>query len=139
MNAYSLQLYSNRKRAFCIEADIGFVKNGKFVVVEYDEERFSQLVSNVIASKKACKPEDVLRKAILIYVEAQEMATKYKNLRINESSLYNKWLDSIADSADFKKARFIALIRKKQETEKIKQARLMQSIINTYYSEHCKK
>lgn len=138
MSTFALHLYSSEKRAFCLGDDIGFVKNGKFVVVEYDEERFSQLVSNVIASKRACKPEDVLRKSLLIYIEAATIEKCHKKYRIYESAFYIKWLKIIADSEEFKKAKFIAIIRRKQELDQIKHARLMQTILNAYPA-HCKK
>ena len=138
MGSFSISMYSCQKQAYCLGENIGFVKNGKFKPIPYDEEAFSQIVNNVIAAKKCCKPEDVLRKALKIYVEATLMAKRYQGSKISESIFYDRWLKFIANSAEFKEARLIAILKQKQEVEKLKKARLRASLLNMH-PPHCTK
>ena len=130
-------LYSSLARAYYFEDQLGYIKNGNFVSIEYNEEEFSKIIDKVIASKKAVTVSTVLRKAILIYMAEKQIKVcrlekKFGRTTLNQSSLYNKWFEQISNSQDFKKSKVIAIILQKQQQEQRRKENEKRRICNMH-------
>ena len=133
-------LYSSFARAYYFEDKLGYIKNGHFVPVEYSEEEFGRIIDKVIASKRAATVAAVLRKAILIYMDEKQIKVtrlekRFGGTTVNQSSLYNKWVEQISNSQNFKESQIFALMAQKQQHEKRRKEREKIRICNMHYHE----
>lgn len=133
-------LYSCTSRAYYLEDEIGYIKNGIFHPVEYVEEEFGKVVEQVIDSKRAATVTAVLRKAILVYmlkrnVQVVRLEKKFQKTNLSHSSLYQKWSEYVSNSQKFKVNQIYALIAQKQQQEQIRKAKEEKRIASMHHHE----
>ena len=90
------------KRYFAYGNEIGTVDNKVFSVVEFDEEKFRQIIISLLASQKFYNPDLLLRGCIAEYVGAKLPQRIHQKKSISDSEFYAKWKKIIVQEYDFK-------------------------------------
>lgn len=115
-------LPSSNKRVFTYGTQLGYVQYGMFMPVHFDEERFKEVIDDILNYEKNCVKEDlVLQNAMKRYTGIFVIERLYDGVSNHESEFYNFWKDYILNLEKFQNINPRAREnRKKQGTEVLK-------------------
>lgn len=112
------QKFSSKKRAFTYGEHLVIIQDGKFSPIDLDEERFKEVISQMLDSKwKAVNAELVLQEAIKKYTGISILVRFYKGLHNSESEFYCNWKKYIQELEKFKEVNPIAYKERQRKKE----------------------
>lgn len=102
-------LHSSNKRAFTYGNQLGYIQYGMFMPVHLDEERFKEVIDDILNYEEKCVTSDlVLQNAIKRYTGIYKFARIYEGMTNHASDFYNTWKEYILKLEKFKNINPIA-------------------------------
>lgn len=119
------------KRVFCFEGNLGIIQERVFYPVELVKVKFMRIIAKRIATKKYAFADLLLKDAIKEYTGCNDIAILYKGKSLSDSSFYIKWRNKIKQHPHFQEISKPMVEAEKQRTDKIREARTIESIQKT--------
>ena len=95
---------SGNKRLFAYGNQLGYVQYGMFMPVHLDEERFKEVIDDVINYERNCVAADlVLQNAMKRYTGIYVLVRVFDGKSNRDSDFYNTWKEYILNLEKFKK------------------------------------
>ncbi len=127
---------SSRERVFPFGEHLGIIKNGIFTPVEFEEERFKNVILEMLdCTENSIKADVVLQKAMKRYCNIPVIEKLYKGKSKFDSGFYLKWKNYILNLDKFKQENPKAKESYNQKKRIVEKARLTNNIIHSWQVE----
>ena len=94
---------SSNKRLFAFGKQLGYVQHGMFTPVHLDEERFKEVIDEILNCEKKCKtPDLVLQNAMKRYTGIYILVRLFDGAINSDSEFYNTWKEYIVNLEKFR-------------------------------------
>ena len=96
------QKFSSKKRAFTYGEHLVIIQDGKFSPIDLDEERFKEIIDDILNYEKNCITADlVLQNAMKRYTGIYVFERVFEGTIKSDSEFYNTWKDYIFNLEKF--------------------------------------
>jgi len=126
---------SSNKRLFTYKDQLGYVQYGMFMPVHLDEERFKEIIDDIVNYEKNCVTADlVLQNAMKRYTGIYVFERIFNGAINSDSEFYNTWKDYIFNLEKFQIINPRAYENYQKKRIEIRKNSNAEAALNTYES-----